>query len=706
MDTKITKENLQEFATKLHEKNKTIFAAKSLENAVGNLESTVAGIQAAVGSPLVASTAAEMTDTDKVYVYVGSETGYTAGNWYYYDGYAWTSGGVYNAVAIETDETLSIAGVAADARVTGDTIRNNIIKTDNVVFSGSDKFKPIWHVGALDGTTHEPNTAVSYRAYTGKFRTYGDRIIYSGIPAGVKLFAMFYNEDGTFNSWSNVWGGDGVLGINNCPYVALMARYDPEDATATMDVDDLAPIEVQNYAYVLQQIDGIKSDALSRNAYVDNQLELMNSVNVFRKAYTATATDVTYTATGNGYIKLNGSAAADRYFDIALLADMDIDKGEDYYLYYGCENDNISYVRIYFDTGGGLYNAYSMCTGMNKITIPANATQMLMRLFVKSGNSFSNKEYKLTLSKAKSNADLNQKSVQIRFLGAFGTGDCTLMKFEDGTTMAIDFGLDEAQMTLPNNWTRAVADLGITHLDYAVISHFHVDHVGMLLHGIDSLLDSDTTFFLPNGHAYTSAELAALGWIDTQANTTIVQDYTDVMDVITNNGCQVVYPAENSIYMIGKCPVQFFNSDDSWIMSEYLAHTNYDYNESSMCCYITVGSQRICFSGDIGDLALDRYKLTVLASQIFKVNHHCVGYNVIPLFMNSLMPDLCVTMIGQALAISRLGSSAMQAWCEDNYVPNVVTGINGNYNLSLYVNEGGYSWNNACRKLICSDEGI
>ena len=74
------------------------------------------------GSPLVASTVAGMTDHEKVYVYVGSETGYTSGHWYYYDGDSWEDGGVYNSVAVQTDTTLAISGMAADAKKTGDEI--------------------------------------------------------------------------------------------------------------------------------------------------------------------------------------------------------------------------------------------------------------------------------------------------------------------------------------------------------------------------------------------------------------------------------------------------------------------------------------------------------------------------------------------------------------------------------------------------------
>lgn len=76
-----------------------------------------------IGSPLVAKTSSEMTDTTHIYVYVGSESGFTNGNWYYYDGQAWVSGGVYNSSAVDTDTTLTVSGKAADAKATGDAIQ-------------------------------------------------------------------------------------------------------------------------------------------------------------------------------------------------------------------------------------------------------------------------------------------------------------------------------------------------------------------------------------------------------------------------------------------------------------------------------------------------------------------------------------------------------------------------------------------------------
>lgn len=81
------------------------------------------------GHPFVASSSADMTDTSKVYVYVGSEAGYTNGDWYYYNGATWVSGGAYNSTALVTDKTLSLSDEPADAEVTGERIG---INTDNL----------------------------------------------------------------------------------------------------------------------------------------------------------------------------------------------------------------------------------------------------------------------------------------------------------------------------------------------------------------------------------------------------------------------------------------------------------------------------------------------------------------------------------------------------------------------------------------------
>lgn len=79
-------------------------------------------IMGQIGAPYIATTVAGMTDKTRVYVYQGSESGYTSGNWYYWNGSAWTSGGIYNSAAVNTDKTLTQSDKPADSAIVGKEI--------------------------------------------------------------------------------------------------------------------------------------------------------------------------------------------------------------------------------------------------------------------------------------------------------------------------------------------------------------------------------------------------------------------------------------------------------------------------------------------------------------------------------------------------------------------------------------------------------
>ena len=86
-------------------------------NADDNLQSQISSL--ASGSPLVASSTSEMTNTTRVYVNT------TDGNWYYYNGSAWVSGGTYQSTGIAED--------SVDMSMLTDEVKYNML-TGNLAY--------------------------------------------------------------------------------------------------------------------------------------------------------------------------------------------------------------------------------------------------------------------------------------------------------------------------------------------------------------------------------------------------------------------------------------------------------------------------------------------------------------------------------------------------------------------------------------------
>lgn len=105
-----SKNELNRVTTSLQ--NNIDIEANTRENSDSNLQSQINSL--ASGSPLVASSISEMTDTSRVYVNTSD------GNWYYYNGTSWVNGGVYQSKEL------------ADLSITGYKIKNNTIGYDKL----------------------------------------------------------------------------------------------------------------------------------------------------------------------------------------------------------------------------------------------------------------------------------------------------------------------------------------------------------------------------------------------------------------------------------------------------------------------------------------------------------------------------------------------------------------------------------------------
>ena len=74
------------------------------------------------GQPTPVSHASDMTDTSKIYLYTGSESGYNSGHIYYYDGSVWVDGGEYGGGGSE-ERAYKVAFLGCPDAQTADSTR-------------------------------------------------------------------------------------------------------------------------------------------------------------------------------------------------------------------------------------------------------------------------------------------------------------------------------------------------------------------------------------------------------------------------------------------------------------------------------------------------------------------------------------------------------------------------------------------------------
>ena len=192
-----------------------------------SLLSDINAAKAAINGVLVAENTSQMTQENTAYVYTGTQSGYTAGKWYYKIGNTIKEGGTYQGTIPVVDETLTISGAAADAAKTGEEISDLKSAVDPFLSVGKN---------LLNLTTLSPNTYINkdtgnvdpYNGWTSsdfipvdEYTQY--RLIYlsngSYVRAtGQNLYFAFYNANKTY-----VRGGigDGMYGYENSQYIRV-----------------------------------------------------------------------------------------------------------------------------------------------------------------------------------------------------------------------------------------------------------------------------------------------------------------------------------------------------------------------------------------------------------------------------------------------------------------------------------------------------
>ncbi len=196
----------------------------------------------------VANEAANMTDETKIYVYTGSETGYTYGHWYYHDGSTWTDGGVY--MSGDTDTTLSLSGIAADAAVVGDAVTeitdtlddlSTAIVTDKTL-SISDKAADSKKVGDAITEILDRFDDLRIRNNLPQLRIYGDISVMTATKNEPKIYNYIWidpaEKEQRAGFCSMKWQGESSLTYPKKNYTIKFfhdAGYKRKDKTSFFD---------------------------------------------------------------------------------------------------------------------------------------------------------------------------------------------------------------------------------------------------------------------------------------------------------------------------------------------------------------------------------------------------------------------------------------------------------------------------------------
>lgn len=127
--------------------------------------------------------------------------------------------------------------------------------------------------------------------------------------------------------------------------------------------------------------------------------------------------------------------------------------------------------------------------------------------------------------------------------------------------------------------------LGISHIDYVAVSHYHYDHAGGLLDLLkDGYVDGDTILYLPS---YDTSV-----W----ASDSSYPVYTELMAKLQELGYSYITPTEGmKVNLNDNFSLQFYNTDDTYYVDHGLS--NY-YNNASMNVIIRHFDFNSWFVGD------------------------------------------------------------------------------------------------------------
>ncbi len=183
-----------------------------------------------------------------------------------------------------------------------------------------------------------------------------------------------------------------------------------------------------------------------------------------------------------------------------------------------------------------------------------------------------------------------------------GTGDSIYISFPNGQNMLIDTGVKEGG----NFIVQDLKDLGVTKLDYVLITHKHSDHVGAI-EAISEAFEIENLIY----EKYN--------------------DYDVLQAVKESEGADAQILGAGDVLIIGEGEnaVRFdvIGPDDE-LIEKWIAEDDFDRNQTSIAMVMSYGESKVFLGGDsIYDnekawLADEKITKLISDCQLMKLNHH------------------------------------------------------------------------------------
>lgn len=253
-------------------------------------------------------------------------------------------------------------------------------------------------------------------------------------------------------------------------------------------------------------------------------------------------------------------------------------------------------------------------------------------------------------------------------------GDCALLIFPDGQTMMIDAGVPYCEERMMD----AMHNLGLTSLDYFVISHPHLDHVGNALKVAKYIYEQGGTIgtYFYMGYQFRDLEPALSAYLEEQG-------------VVMDNHLRA-----GDVRQIGEVKMEVLGPSAEKTAQSFTAE---HINSLSLMLKFSFGKASYLTCGDLyrsDELeAIQNYgdALKVTAA---KANHHGAYTSDCPEWLEATYPELMIVHTDD------IGATLLAERAERMGIEYYTVGLDGAVLTTLY-RDGSVEAQTSCGKTFC-----